>query len=96
MYKLDLERAKEPDIKLPNQHPLDHRKSKEIPKKFYFCFIDYVKAFDCVDHNFRKFLRDGSTRPPYLSPEKSVCRIKNGRTRHGKITDWFKTGKGVC
>ena len=33
------------------QHALDHRKSKKIPEKVYFCFIDYAKAFDCVDHN---------------------------------------------
>ena len=33
------------------QHPLDHRKSKRVPEKIYFCFIDYHKAFDCVDHN---------------------------------------------
>ena len=33
------------------QHPLNHRKSKGIPEKHYFCFIDYTKAFDCVDHN---------------------------------------------
>ena len=33
------------------QHPLDHRKSKRIPESIYFCFIDYAKAFDCVDHN---------------------------------------------
>ena len=33
------------------QHLLDHRKSKRVPEKIYFCFIDYTKAFDCVDHN---------------------------------------------
>ena len=33
------------------QHPLDHRKSKRVPENIYFCFIDYAKAFDCVDHN---------------------------------------------
>ena len=34
------------------KHPLDHQKSKRVPKKpIYFCFIDYAKAFDCVDHN---------------------------------------------
>ena len=33
------------------EHPLDHRKSKGIPEKVYFCFIDYAKALDCVDHN---------------------------------------------
>ena len=46
MYKLDLEMAEEPEIKLP-----DHRKSKRIPEKLYFCFTDYAKTFDCVDHN---------------------------------------------
>ena len=33
------------------QHPLDHRKAREFQKNIYFCFIDYAKAFDCVDHN---------------------------------------------
>ena len=33
------------------QHPLDHGKSKGVQKNIYFCFIDYAKAFDCVDHN---------------------------------------------
>ena len=51
MFKLDLENAEEPEIKL--QHPLDYLKSKRVPEKFQknFCFIDYAKAFDCVDHN---------------------------------------------
>ena len=49
MFKLDLEKAEEPEFKLPN--PLDHRKSKRIPEKYLPRFIDYAKAFDCVDHN---------------------------------------------
>ena len=50
-------------------------KAREFQKNIYFCFIDYAKAFDCVDHNKRwKILRDGNTRPPDLPPEKSVCR----------------------
>ena len=49
MFKLDLEKADGPEIKLPN--PLNHRKSKRVPENIYFCFIDYAKAFDCVDHN---------------------------------------------
>ena len=49
MYKLDLEKVKEPRSNC--QHVLDHRKSKRIQKNIYFCFIDYAKAFDCVDHN---------------------------------------------
>ena len=49
MYKLDLEKAEE---KRSNcQYPLDHRKIKAIPKNIYFCFIDSLKDFDCVDHN---------------------------------------------
>ena len=48
MFKLDLEKAEEPEI---NCHLLDHRNTKRIPKKFHSCFIDYSKAFDCVDHN---------------------------------------------
>ena len=48
MYKLDLEKAEEPEIKL--QHLLDHIKSNS-PKKIYFCFTGYAKAFDCVDHS---------------------------------------------
>ena len=50
-------------------------KAREFQKNIYFCFIDYVKAFDCVDHNkLWKILRDGDSRPPHLLPEKSVGR----------------------
>ena len=50
MFKLVLEKAEEPGIKLLN--PMDHGKSKRVPEKnIYFCFIDYAKNFDCVDHN---------------------------------------------
>ena len=49
-------------------------KAREFQKNIYFCFIDYAKAFDCVDHNkLWKILRDGNTRPPDLPLEKSVC-----------------------
>ena len=56
------------------QHPLDHRKSKRVSEKIYFCFINYTKAFDCVDHNilWKNSSRDGNTRSSYLSPEKRV------------------------
>ena len=47
-------------------------------KKIYFCFIDYAKAFDCVDHNkLENSKRDGNTRPPDLPHEKSVCRSRS-------------------
>ena len=50
------------------------KKAKEFQKNIYFCFIDYAKAFDCVDHNkLWKILRGENIRLPDLSPEKSVC-----------------------
>ena len=49
MFKLDLEKAKEPEIKLPTS--ISSSKGREFQKNIYFCFIDYAKAFDCVDHN---------------------------------------------
>ena len=50
-------------------------KAREFQKNIYFCFIDYAKAFDCVDHNkLGNSERDGNTRPPDLPLEKSVCR----------------------
>ena len=71
--------------------------AREFQKNIYFCFIDYAKAFDCVDHN--KLLKDlkemGIT-------EHLICLLRNlyagqevtVRTGHG--TDWFQIGKGVC
>ena len=54
------------------------KKAREVQKNIYFCFIDYAKAFDCVDHNkVENSSRDGNTRPPDLSPEKYVCRLKS-------------------
>ena len=50
MFKLDLEKAEEPEIKLPISTGLS-KKAREFHKNIYFCFIDYAKAFDCVDHN---------------------------------------------
>ena len=51
------------------------RKARQFQKNIYFCFIDYAKSFDCVDHNkLENSERDGNTRPPDLPLEKSVCR----------------------
>ena len=52
-------------------------KAREFQKNIYFCFIDYVKTFDCVDHNklWKNSERDGNTRPPDLPLEKSLCRL---------------------
>jgi len=52
------------------------KKAREFQKNIYFCFIDYVKAFDCVDHNkLWKILQEmGKMGPPDLPPEKPICR----------------------
>ena len=72
-------------------------KAREFQKKIYFCFIDYAKAFDCVDHNkMRKILKEMGI------PDHLTCLPRNlyagqeatVRTGHGKI-DWFQTGKEV-
>ena len=74
MFKLDLEKAEEPEIKLPTSAGSE-KKQENSRRNIYFCFIDYVKATDYVDHNkLENSERDGNTRPPYLPPEISVRR----------------------
>ena len=51
MFKLVLEKAEEPEIKLPTSVGLSVEKAREFQKNIYFCFIDYDKAFEYVDHN---------------------------------------------
>ena len=62
-------RKEEPEIKLPTS-------PGEFQKNIYFCFIDYAKAFDCVDHKklWKMLRRDGNTRPPDLPLEKPIRR----------------------
>ena len=69
---------------------LINEKAREFQKNIYFCFIDYAKAFDCVDHNkLWKILKEmGNMRNVYAGQEATV------RTGHG-TTDWFQIGKGV-
>ena len=79
------------------QHLLDHWKSKRVPKNIYFCFIDYAKAFDCVDHNkLWKILKEMGI------PDHLTCLLRNlyaaqeATVRTGRgTTDWFQIGKGV-
>ena len=95
MFKLDLEKAEEPEIILPTSVG-SSKKQDNYKNNIYFCFIDYAKALDCVGHKstVENSLRDGNTRPPYLPPEKPVCGSRRNRTGHGTM-DWFQIGKGV-
>ena len=74
------------------------KKAREFQKNIHFCFIDYAKAFDCVDHNkLWKILKEMGI------PQQLTCLLRNMyagqeatvRTEHG-TTDWFQIGKGVC
>ena len=96
MFKLVLEKAEEPEIKLLISAG-SSKKQESSRKSIYFCFIDYAKAFDCVDHNkLWKILREMGIsdhltcllRNLYAGQETTV------RAGHG-ITDWFQIGKGV-
>ena len=77
MFKLVLEKAEEPEIKLANIRWI-MEKAREFQKNIYFCFIDYVKSFDCVDHKkLENSEIDGNTRPPDLPLEKPICRSRS-------------------
>ena len=93
IFKLDLEKAEEPEIKLPTSI----ERAREFQKNICFCFIDYAKAFDCVDHNkLWKILQEMGI------PYHLTCLLRNlyadqqttVRTGH-ETTDWFQIGKGV-
>ena len=94
MFELDLEKAEEPEIKLPTS--IGSSKMQEFQKNIYFCFIDYTKAFDCVDHNkLENFERDGI--PDYLTCLLRYLyagQVVTVRIRFG-TTDWFQIRKGV-
>ena len=74
MFKLGLEKAKEPEIRLPTSTG-SSKKQESSRKTSNFFFVDYAKVFECVDHNkLENSERDGNTRPPDLPLEKPVCR----------------------
>ena len=78
MFKLVLEKAEEPEIKLPTSIGIIE-KTRAFQKNIYFCFIDYAKAFDCVDHNkLWKILKEMEI-PDHLTCllRESVCRSRS-------------------
>ena len=96
MFKLVSEKAEEPRDQTADIHWIIE-KEREFQKNNYFCFIDYAKAFDCVDYNkLWKFLQDMGI------PDHLTCLLRNlyagqeatVRTGHGK-PDWFQIGKAV-
>ena len=96
MFKLVLDKAEEPEIKLQTSFG-SSKKAREFQKNIYFCFIDYAKAFDCVAHSkVLKILKEMGI------PDHLICLLRNlyagqeatVRTGHG-TTDWFQIGKGV-
>ena len=95
IFKLVLEKAEESD-QISNIHWIIE-KAREFQKNIYFCFINYAKAFDCVDHSkLWKILKEMGI------PDHLTCFLRNlyagqkatVRTEHG-TTDWFQIGKGV-
>ena len=77
MFKLALEKAEEPEIKLPTS-VRSLKKHENSRKNIYIYFIDYAKVFDCLDHTkLDNTSRDGNTRPPDLPPDKSVYRSRS-------------------
>ena len=96
MFKLDLEKAEEAEIKLVTSIG-SSKKQESSRKNIYFCFIDYAKAFDCVDHNkLWKILKEMGI------PDHLTCLLRNlyagqqaiVRNGHGTI-DWLQIEKGV-
>ena len=97
MFKLNLEKAEEPEVKFSISVGSSKKQESLKKKKIYFCFIDYAKAFDWVDHNKPwKILKEMEI------PDDQTCLLRNlyvgqeatVRTGHG-TTDWFQIGKGV-
>ena len=96
MFKLVLEKAEEPEIKLPTSAG-SSKKLREFQRNIYFCFLDYAKVFNCVDHNkLWKTLKEMGI------PDHLTCLLRNlyagqeatVRAGHG-TTDWFQIGKEV-
>ena len=96
MFKLDLDKVEEPEIKLPTP-PGSQKKTREFQKNIYFCLINYAKAFVWITTICGKFFKrweyqtplSASLRNLYTGQEATV------RTEHGTM-DWFQIQKGVC
>jgi len=95
IFKLHLEKAEEPEIKLRTL--LDHQKRKRIPDNHLLCFIDCAKAFDCVDHRKEwEILREMGMSDHLTCLLRNLYAGQEATVRTGRgTTDWFQIGKGV-
>ena len=95
MFKLVLEKTEEPEIKLPTS--IGSWKKLEFQKNIYFCFIDYAKAFDSVDHNkLWKILKEMGIPDHLTSLLRNLYAGQEATVRTGhETTDWFQIGKVV-
>ena len=97
MFKLDLEKAKEPEIKMPTS--AESSKMQAFQKNIYFCFIDYAKAFDCVDHNrLWKILKARFQQYVSLEHLDVQAGFRKGRRTRNQIADiqWIiEKSKGI-
>ena len=93
MFKLDSEKAEEPELKLPSSIG-SSKKARAFQKNISLCFIDYTRAFDCVDHNkLWKILEEMKISDHLTSLLRNLYVGQEGtvRTGHG-TTDWFQIG----
>ena len=98
MFKLDLEKAEEPEVKLPTSTGSLKKTEREFQKNMYFCFIDYARVFDCVDHNkLWKILKEMGI------PNHLTCLLINlyagqeATVRTGHVTtNCLQIGKEAC
>ena len=95
MFKLVLEKVEEPEIKLLASIGSSKKQesSRKTPTSALLTMPMPLTVWITI--NCGKFFKRWETRPPYLSPEKSVCRSRSNRTEHG-TKSWFQIGKGVC
>ena len=93
MFMLVFKKAEEPEIKLPTSAG----SSRDFQKNIYFCFIDYAKAFDCVDHKkLWKILKEMGIPDHLICPLRNLHTGQEARVRNGHgTTDWFQIGKEV-
>ena len=95
MFELEIEKAEEPENNW--QHLLDHQKAREFQKNIYFCFIDYTKAFDCVNHSrLWKILKEMGVLDLLTHLLRNLYADQEATVRIGhRTTDWFQIRKGA-